>query len=159
MINYLLIIVGLILVFFGLRQLMRFTVELNQKIKRLQKILNDQRFARLETINEELDELNYSYYEILEEQNARLSALENNVAKAVKADKSTATIASPPANPAIRDKDTEPNKPINDNQRVIGLIKRGFTDIQIAKILNMGSGQVALIRTLYADFQEDAKKT
>lgn len=157
MMNYLLIIVGLILVVLGLRQLTRFTVDLNQKLKRLQKILDDQRFNDIENINDELDELNYSYYEILEEQNARLSALENSVAKAAtKADKQKGTAHSQPVPIATN---PTPAKPIDDNQRVIGLIKRGFSDMQIAKILNMGSGQVTLIRKLYADRQEDTKNT
>ncbi len=135
MINYLLIIVGLVLVIVGFYHLSRFLLDFEQKLTRMEIILSSQRFQKIEKIENELDELNYSYYEILNELVEKVDELSGDKNQEEKINEQNTDI-------------------LEQKQKIKQMIAKGHSDAEIAKQLNIGSGEVAIIRSLTSKKEE-----
>ncbi len=127
------IVIGLILVLLGVRQLIYFFSQFSDLLTRLETLIASERFTEIERLNTEMDELNYSYYEILDDINERVIALE--IAKA--------------ANAAVK------NVPISEQrQAILDLIASGLDDQTIAKKLGIGVSKVTIVRKLDSPHQQ-----
>ncbi len=123
----LVIVIGLVLVLLGVRQLFIFLSEFNALLVRFETLAASERFDEIERLNNEMDELNYSYYEILDDINERLIAVESGKQ----------------ANAALKKPQTR-----GQRQAIIELIKSGLDDQTIAKQLGVGVGKVTIVRKL-----------
>ncbi len=121
------IVIGLVLALLGIRQLIYFLSEFNALLVRFEKILASERFVEIEHLNNEMDELNYSYYEILDDINERLIVLENEKPKV----QTTKTVQMS-----------------SQRKAIIALIESGLDDQAIAKQLGVGVGTVTIVRKL-----------
>ncbi len=128
MIAIVIIVVGIILFIMGARQLTLFVSDLYGALDRVEKILESPRFERVERLNLEVDELNYSYYEILDDINERLILLETANKPAGRTLNGVAYSAS------------------TERDMIISLVDSGMTDQAIAKRLGVGVGKVAVLR-------------
>ncbi len=126
------IIIGLILGLLGVRQLIYFFSEFSAFLARAEALVDGERFAEIERLNNEMDELNYSYYEILDDISERVVALENA--------KATESVSK--------------KTPISEQrQAIVDLIERGLDDQTIAKQLGVGVSKVAIVRKLDSPHQ------
>ncbi len=121
------IVIGLVLVLLGMRQLLYFFSEFNDLLGRFEALIASERFTEIERLNNEMDELNYSYYEILDDINERVIALET-------------------AKPTKR---ASKKAPISEQrQAILELIESGLDDQTIAKKLGVGVSKVTIVRKL-----------
>ncbi len=70
---------GLIMSFTSAIKLLEFSSELAEGISELDEIFSSKDFLMYKNLKTEVDELNYSYYEILERQDKRISMLEREI--------------------------------------------------------------------------------
>ncbi len=154
MINYVLIIVGVILAVFGLRQLMIFVSELDDNLQRVELILKSKRFEKIENLNTEVDELNYSYYEILDDLSAKVDELSLTVSGLEQSAKKSEKNLFAAQFDAKLQAEVEPEmeavivEESEVKKKIKLMIDEGFSDAEIAKNLEIGSGEVAIIRAL-----------
>ncbi|PIE77276.1 MAG: hypothetical protein CSA13_00125 [Clostridiales bacterium] len=132
MIAIVIILVGIVLFIMGARQLTLFVSDVYRALERVEQILESPRFERIETLNREVDELNYSYYEILDDVNERLIALETKSKATERPRKGVAYAAA------------------SEHDKIVSLINSGMTDQAVAKQLGVGVGKVAIVRKLDA---------
>ncbi len=146
MISYMMILVGVLFILYGFYRLMKYMEMLRKREERLEYLLQDERYQTIETLKQEVDELNYSYYEILDNLNERISKLEAAGLEVVPTEDNLKNEMK------VEDKTVhQQTEPQSDKQRVQRLIDQGYSDQQIAKFLNLGSGKVALIRQVYVN--------
>ncbi len=79
MMPIILIITGIILCFVSSIALLRFSSQVQEKISEINDLFSSDVFLMHKELREELDELNFSYYEILERQDERISSLETKL--------------------------------------------------------------------------------
>ncbi len=70
------ILIGLIIFIIGLYMVFKFLAEFNLYINKLNDFVQTTEFGLISDLKEELDELNNSYYDILERQDERITNLE-----------------------------------------------------------------------------------
>ncbi|MCK8058788.1 MULTISPECIES: DUF6115 domain-containing protein [unclassified Fusibacter] len=149
MMEYSLILIGIGLVIAGLYQITRFLMDFSSKLVLLDEVMGTEGFDDYQALRLELDELNYSYYEILSDLEERMSLLEDSRAL----DSSSVERQSPlqveaESNDLVAGVSVDSS--VKEEKTMIqSLIDQGFGDAEIAKILNVGTGKVALIRKLY----------
>ncbi len=80
--SYIIILVGVVFFIFGVIRLLKFTNDLSEKINEINELFSSDLFLLHKELREELDELNFSYYEILERQDERITELEGVVISA-----------------------------------------------------------------------------
>ncbi|RXV61434.1 hypothetical protein DWB64_08460 [Fusibacter sp. A1] len=147
--EYSLILIGIGLVIAGLYQITRFLMDFSSKLVLLDEVMGTEGFDDYQALRLELDELNYSYYEILSDLEERMSLLEDSRAL----DSSSVERQSPlqveaESNDLVAGVSVDSS--VKEEKTMIqSLIDQGFGDAEIAKILNVGTGKVALIRKLY----------
>lgn len=149
MMEYSLILIGIGLVIAGLYQITRFLIDFSSKLVLLDEVMGTEKFDDYQALRLELDELNYSYYEILSDLEERMSLLEESR----EFDSSLVERQSPlPVEAESKDliAGVSVDSSVKEEKTMIqSLIDQGFGDAEIAKILNVGTGKVALIRKLY----------
>ncbi|MDO4772664.1 MAG: hypothetical protein Q4A72_03790 [Bacillota bacterium] len=74
-----LILLGLALSFYSAIKLLQFSSQLSDKIEEMNALFSSDAFEVHRELRREMDELNYSYYEILERQDERISGLETKL--------------------------------------------------------------------------------
>lgn len=74
-----LILLGLALSFYSAIKLLQFSSQLSDKMEEMNALFSSDAFEVHRELRRELDELNYSYYEILERQDERISGLETKL--------------------------------------------------------------------------------
>ncbi len=129
MMSVVIIIIGIILFILGARQIALFVNDVNRALDRLVQILESERFERVERLNDEMDELNYSYYEILDDVNERLIALEMTGVAGRRPERGGFT-----------------NVTHSQSDDIALLIDSGVPDREIAKRLGVGVGKVVMVR-------------
>ncbi len=152
MIYYLSIVIGILLVFFAALRLLKVLKELSVVIRRFEVLTEGSSFAYLENLRSEMDELNYSYYEILDVFSERVDRVESSIKSL---NKNMPELIQPVA---------QIEKPSKDDQNVTSerdliyrLFSQGFSDQDIAKIMSIGIGKVSLLRRLDANKDSQRK--
>lgn len=148
---YIVLILGLFIFIWGLYHLTKFIYLFSQQQKRLEVLMKKNAFESYETLRHELDELNYSYYEVLEGLLNRMDTLErSHKDHTFDHEKTTLKEASVLVQKPQAEKKQDPQyfSVSGEKEAVIRLIEQNFTDQEIAKILNVGTGKIMLIRSL-----------
>ncbi len=171
---FILIITGVILSFISCIKLFRFSGEVSEKIAEINELFSSDAFLLHKDLREELDELNFSYYEILERQDERISDLEKKISPIEKDDKLLQELAKMSLNSEalsvevedkairkaeIKEKDlnqkkkqisaSENNKNNEINTRVLMMLEDGYSKEEIASELDIGVGMVETICSVY----------
>lgn len=165
MMYFLSVLVGISLLIWGLLMSLQATSAINKTLKSFKALKEDTYFLELSKLREELDELNYSYYEILNDLTTRLDATESFLHNRIQkdaVDKSTEVLVES-VNPGESYKGlhntVEPlpfmlqeqtiSRERLDAQRretIKKLIAQGLTDQEIARSLGVGIGEVGVLR-------------
>lgn len=143
MIYYMSIVIGILLVFFAALRLLKVLKEFSVVIKRFETLTGSTSHVYLENLRNEMDELNYSYYEILDALSERMDQVESDI-KSIKRE------TAQPIGPVVQIEPPEVSvqKETSERELINRLIFQGFSDQDIAKIMGIGIGKVALLRRL-----------
>ncbi len=151
------IVVGVAISFFAIIRLLKFTNDLSEKIQELNELFSSDAFLLHKELREELDELNFSYYEILERQDERITELEMSEVSPLATEETVRSLDSD-ANPSVTlsgANDSERSRMGLDdtenttNARVLAMYKDGKSKEDIAVELDLGIGMVETICSLY----------
>jgi hypothetical protein len=150
---YFLIVTGVFFVLFGFFKLVTIFDRMHNQLSQFEKLSETTHYADLQELRQELDELNYSYYELLADLSDRLDETQTQLERLIHSDednkKSRPQISNLPLDSKVEDNLVKPFKPFEDERtRVIRLVEQGFNDSDIAKILQIGTGKVTLLRKL-----------
>ncbi len=164
-----LIVGGVILAFFGSIKLLKFTETLSSVLEEINSLYGTDAFKSHSELRSELDELNYSYYEILDRQDERISSVEESVSRILNAEKpldysegkdiieEEKDVESaefiPPTDFTIRGEEDEGDI---FKFRILSLYQSGISSEEIAKILEIDIGTVELVCALYGGSQGEA---
>lgn len=151
MIYYLSIVIGILLVFFAALRLLKVLKELSVVLRRFEVLTEGSSFAYLENLRSEMDELNYSYYEILDAFSERVDQVESSI-KAL--NRNIPELSVPLVQIEKTDSDTQ--NATSERDLINRLFSQGFSDQDIAKIMSVGIGKVSLLRRL--DTKKDSQR-
>ncbi len=98
---YLLIILGLMLIIFGVYKALQFLADLQAKLERLDDLLDRENPDRISSLEKQMDELNYSYYQISNQLIDRMDQLEAELAKKHKHSGAEHTSKAPAKKPTV----------------------------------------------------------
>lgn len=164
---FLSVLVGIGLLIWGLLMSLQATSAINKTLKSFKALKEDTYYLELSKLREELDELNYSYYEILNDLTTRLDATEavlHNRIQNDTLDKSTNDLdetVSPRESykglhntveplPFMAQEQTVSRERLDAQRRetIRKLIAQGLTDQEIARALGVGIGEVGVLRRM-----------
>ncbi len=148
--------IGVILVFCGLLFTMQALSALKKTLNAINALQEDAQFINISSLRYELDELNYSYYEILDDTSKRLDAIEiilnqENVKKGIdgqqlvqQAERQSDLDAFEFVQTKVATHSDKTELP----RRIIikKMIAEGMSDQDIAKVLGIGVGEVGVLR-------------
>ena len=159
MIYFLALFAGIILVFLGLLMSFRALNAIKHSLKSFYELQKDTKYLNLASLRQELDELNYSYYEILNDTSLRLDAIESilnrNRESSLEATQNSVIVMD---STFVREKTEEFSflnnatgsnhiKPeIQKRMLIRKMISEGMSDQEIAKALTIGVGEVGVLR-------------
>lgn len=130
--------------------LLRFISDFSEIIKQLNQVYTGDVHKFNSDIRRELDELNYSYYDILERQDERISHLESELKNKTEYE----LIEENNTAAEIRDTKAEDDEPVKTEEdrrvEIKKLYNMGRSAEEIAVELGLGQGYVDLILSLYA---------
>lgn len=174
MMPLLIIITGLIMALVGSLMLLRFMSSFSDLVARFNSIYQGEVHSLNEELKEELDELNYSYYDILDKQDERISKLEKLTDRMVSGEAPPFCVVddagSGDNSEAARYIDgtlgvlskqvgSSAEMALDEGNSSVDQIKRlyheGKTTEEIAGELGLGSGYVDLILSLYVNKREE----
>lgn len=143
MIYFMSIVIGILLVFYAALRLLKALKEFSVVLKRFEALTGNTSYAYLENLRNEMDELNYSYYEILDALSERMDQIESDI-------KSFRRDGAQPIerNVQLEAPEVSVQKETNERELINRLFLQGFSDQDIAKIMSIGIGKVALLRRL-----------
>lgn len=170
MIPILIILVGVVLAFVGAVLLLRFMSEFSELIAKFNALYSGEVHNLNSELRDELNELNYSYYDILEKQDERLSKVEKltegmgsgsappfSVTEAESNRMDALHLIDTKLDERQEDAISEDNK-VDGNSNVDQikrLYNKGMPVEDIANKLGLGSGYVDLILSLYVKKGEE----
>lgn len=169
MIPFFIIISGILLCFFGFIKLLSFMDKFSKKIDEINSLYGSDVFKSYADLRLELDELNFSYYEILGRQDERIDKIENslsaiNIDNSLKAESKNISLKTKSENEEnkedinfnygkeadniyINNKETNPNDLMK--KKILALYESGKSTGEISSLLKIGTGTVDLICSLY----------
>lgn len=158
MIPILLIITGVVIFFLSLIGIVRYSSEFLERLEEMNRFFSSDAFSMIEDTRRELDELNFSYYEILERQDERISGLETRWKELMDFgffdfDKNKASSLGADAgqkfSEAERGSDEAEELREQVNRKVLALHAKGKSAEEIAGDLDIGVGVAEMICSIY----------
>ncbi len=136
------IMLGVFLVFYASIKLIKFFYDLSQKINEINELYSSENFLLHKELKQSIDELNYSYYEILEKQDDRITNLESKINDNISFGKKKYIDNF--------ESKQELDEKIKLNDKITSMYKEGISKEQIAFELNVGKGIVDLVCSVYS---------